>query len=209
MKKRTLLILTPMLLAGGVALGLLRIYEVDLIQMIVVNAVLQKAPAGFPGERIRSEFDQALREAKTAGSEAAYLTELLDLSRRLEKVQELSWEQVEDILTKLAEKTKAFATAGRRRGSLEPVLPWAGEVRAVSDRNRSGEVSKLRAYHSIGFCDPFPASFPSDAASGADSFFGYHFFDGCGRSEPGGLEAGTSSQAPETRPGQGDHSQGR
>ncbi len=209
MRRRTVLILAAMLAAGGLALGLLRAHEIELIHLIVVNALLQKVPDGFPEEKIRSEFDVALQEAEKAGTEQEYLTELLDLSRRLEKVQELSWDQVEDLLSKLAEKSKAFATAGRRRGSLEPVLPWASEVRAVSDGNRPGELSKLRAYHSVGFCESFPASFPNDTASGTDPFLGYHLFDGCGRNEPGGLEDGASPQTPEARPSQGHHPEGK
>jgi len=209
MKKRTLFVLVAVLLAGGGALGLLRAYQVELIHMIVVNAVIQKAPLDFPAQRIRSEFDGALNAASQAGTKNGYLGELLDLSRRLEKVQRLSRGDVEDLLSKLSQRSEADEVAGRSQGLLEPVLPWAGEVRALSDRDGPSVLSKLRAYHPVRFCETFPASFATDSTPSPDSFLGDHFFDGCGRTEPGRLETGTASQAPEARSGQRNHSEER
>lgn len=207
MKKRTLVLLAAILLVGSVALGLLRAYQLELIQMIVVNAVVQKAPSDFPADQIRSRFDEALQVASKRGEENQYLGELLNLSRRLEKVQNLSHGDVAQILEDLRKPRKANADAAPSQGAPEPVLPWAGEVRSLSDRDGPSTLSKLRAYHPVRFCDPVSSSFETDAASGTDSFFGEHFFDGCGPDEPGRLEGGTPPQAAKTRPGQGDRSQ--
>ncbi len=81
-----------------VAIWLLNSYKIDLVHRVVVNAVIQKAPPGYPDDHIGRVFQRARKEATAGIGEQEYLEKLVRLSQRLEKVQSLTAGQVEEIL---------------------------------------------------------------------------------------------------------------
>ncbi len=97
-KKSTLIILGILLSIFAGSILLLRYYEVDLVHTIVLNAVIQKAPQGYPRQEISRAFDAARRRAEQNNREEAYLEELFSFSRRLEKIQLLSRDELEELL---------------------------------------------------------------------------------------------------------------
>ena len=105
MTKRTLITLGVTVLVGVGALVWLRSYQLELIHVVVTNAVVQKAPADYPEEKIRLGFKQALKQAEHTGRET-YLRRLLLLSQRLEKLQELSTSEIDTLLKALAAPRK-------------------------------------------------------------------------------------------------------
>ncbi len=76
----------------------LSFHEIDLVHLVVVNSIVQKAPPDYPRDRIESLFQQARTEATESLREQQYLEKLLRLSQRLEKVQSLTPGQVDEIL---------------------------------------------------------------------------------------------------------------
>ncbi|MCZ6876939.1 MAG: hypothetical protein O7G29_02230 [Acidobacteria bacterium] len=98
MKKSTIIILVTLLSISAGSMLLLRYYEVDLVHTIVLNAVIQKAPQGYPRQQISQAFAAARRRAAQDNREEAYLEELFSFSRRLEKIQLLSWAELEELL---------------------------------------------------------------------------------------------------------------
>ena len=99
-RARILLVVAGLGMVGAV--WLLNSYKIDLVHRIVVNALIQKAPPDYPGDHIAGVFETARREAAGSLREQEYLEELLRLSQRLEKVQALTWGQVEEILEGLS-----------------------------------------------------------------------------------------------------------
>lgn len=97
-KKSTIIILVTLLSIFAGSILLLRYYEVDLVHTIVLNAVIQKAPQGYPRQEISQAFAAARRRAEQDNREDAYLEELFSFSRRLEKIQLLSSEELEELL---------------------------------------------------------------------------------------------------------------
>lgn len=77
-------------------------YRVDLLQYVVEEAFIQKAPPEVPAPEIRDTFHQA-RESAGGGefAEEQYIRELLSISQRLEKVQGLTEEQARAMLSEL------------------------------------------------------------------------------------------------------------
>ena len=98
-RARIFLVMTPLGILG--AFWLLDSYKIDLVHQVVVNAVIQKAPADYPGDHIARVFQRARKEATESLREQEYLEKLLRLSQRLEKVQWLARDQVEEILEEL------------------------------------------------------------------------------------------------------------
>jgi hypothetical protein len=76
----------------------LRMYRLDLIEVVVENALIQKAPGNIPEGRIREELHQARARAERAGEEEAYLDLLLRKSQRLEKIQYVTEAEMQEIL---------------------------------------------------------------------------------------------------------------
>ena len=97
-KKSTIIILVTLLSICAGSILLLRYYEVDLVYTIVLNAVIQKAPQGYPNQEISQAFAAARRRAEQDNREEAYLEELFSFSRRLEKSQLLSRDELEELL---------------------------------------------------------------------------------------------------------------
>ncbi len=101
MRKSTIAILGFILLFGVVSLWLLNRYKLPLVQAVVENAVIQKAPEDFPKAEIRQTFAEYSRLAVQLGREDQYLERLLDASRRLEKVQKLDNQEVRELLSQI------------------------------------------------------------------------------------------------------------
>ena len=97
-KKSTIIILVTLLSICAGSVLLLRYYEVDLVHTIVINAVIQKGPQGYPSQEISQVFAAARRRAEQDNREEAYLEELFSFSRRLEKIQLLSRDELEELL---------------------------------------------------------------------------------------------------------------
>jgi hypothetical protein len=101
MKRTTIVAAAVILILGiGLILGLSR-YKLPLIHTIVENALIQKSPAGYSQTHIRQVFDENYRKARQTGREGVYLDRLLKVSQRLEKVQKLESNQVDEILREL------------------------------------------------------------------------------------------------------------
>lgn len=140
-KKSTLVILGILLLFFAGSMLLLRYYEVDLIHTIVLNAVLQKAPEGYPQQEISQVFASARRRAQENDREEAYLEELFTLSRRLEKIQLLSREELEELLDQVRDIPERIRETGGRRQ--EPLLTLAGGVSSLSNPDFREELSPM------------------------------------------------------------------
>lgn len=91
-----------MLLFFAASVAILRLYQTDLIEVAVVNAMVQKAPEGEE-ERIRGAFAQARRQARREDRQDEYLKALMAISQRLEKTQEIDSRQLEELLQLLDE----------------------------------------------------------------------------------------------------------
>ena len=87
----------------------LRFYKLNLVQSVVVTALIQKAPTNYPQKEIHEAFQAAFLVAERQGQEQAYLEQLLQISQRLEKIQQLSQETVKQLLESLnADEDKFF-----------------------------------------------------------------------------------------------------
>ncbi len=102
-KKSTIIILVILLSIFAGSMLLLRYYEVALVHTIVLNAVIQKAPEGYPRQKISQAFAAARQRAEEDNREEAYLEELFSFSRRLEKIQLLSRDELEELLNEVGE----------------------------------------------------------------------------------------------------------
>ncbi len=100
-KKATIIIVVILLSIFAGSMLLLRYYEVDLVHTIVLNAVIQKAPEGYPRQEISQAFAVARQRAEEENREGAYLEELFSFSRRLEKIQLLSRDELEELLNEV------------------------------------------------------------------------------------------------------------
>ncbi len=105
-KKSTIVILVILLSIFAGSILLLRYYEVALVHTIVLNAVIQKAPEGYPRQKISQAFAAARRRAEEDNREEAYLEELFSFSRRLEKIQLLSRNELEELLGEVRESRR-------------------------------------------------------------------------------------------------------
>ena len=92
-------ILLLSILAGSMLV--LRFYKLSLVQSVVVTALIQKAPTSYPQKEIHEAFQKAFLVAERQGQEQAYLEQLLQISQRLEKIQQLSQETVKQLLESL------------------------------------------------------------------------------------------------------------
>jgi hypothetical protein len=83
------------------ALLILRSQAVEIVHAVVENAVIQKAPEGYPTDRIHEAFESSLRTAQREGTTQQYLEELKVLSHRIEKVQRLEKIEVDELIIDL------------------------------------------------------------------------------------------------------------
>ena len=102
-KKSTIIIVVILLSICAGSMLLLRYYEVDLVHTIVLNAVIQKAPEGYPGQEISKVFAAARQRAERNNRKEFYVQELFSFSRRLEKIQLLSKDELEELLDEVRE----------------------------------------------------------------------------------------------------------
>ena len=86
-------------LAGSMLV--IRFYKLNLVQSVVVTALIQKAPTNYPQKEIHEAFQTAFLVAERQGQKQAYLEQLLQISQRLEKIQQLSQEAVKQLLESL------------------------------------------------------------------------------------------------------------
>ncbi len=101
MRKRLLIMLAVITALGITGLVLLRSHAVEIVNAVVENAVIQKAPDGYPTDRIREAFDSSLRTAQQDGTTQQHLDQLKALSHRVEKVQRLDSEEVDEMIERL------------------------------------------------------------------------------------------------------------
>ena len=114
-KKPTIVTLVIVLLIFAGSLLLLGYYELDLLHAVVVNAVIQKAPEGYPEQRIAQIFSAARRRAERENRREAYMELLFLLSQQLEKLQRLSVDDLEELLEKVEEAGGRRQEVGDRR----------------------------------------------------------------------------------------------
>ena len=101
MKKATAVIICFLLLMFVASMVMMRFYELDLIHGVVLNTLIQKGPENYSNRKVRQTFQAARAAAKREDRKQAYLQELFSLSQRLEKVQELSRDEMDEILDSL------------------------------------------------------------------------------------------------------------
>jgi hypothetical protein len=101
MRKRLLIILAVLVVLGITALVVLRSHAVEIVNAVVLHAVIQKAPDDYPADRIREAFDSSLQAAQQNGTTDQYLDHLKALSQRIEKVQRLDGEAVDKMIEQL------------------------------------------------------------------------------------------------------------
>ena len=98
MNKKLLVAFLVIIVMGGVSLLLLKLHSVEIVQAVVVNAVIQKAPEGYDQDRIRKVFNNALAQAEKGGNSAGYLDKLQKMFHSLEKRQYLEQEEMDNLL---------------------------------------------------------------------------------------------------------------
>ncbi len=98
MKKRFLAVSIPGICLIFLALIIFNSYKLELVHKITLNATLQKAPDSYPRDRIEKAFLRAWNRSSEKSDTNHYLSRLLELSARLEKVQFLSAQQIEEII---------------------------------------------------------------------------------------------------------------
>ena len=101
MKKSTLLIICLFFLMLVASVVMMRSYELDLVHGVVLNTLIQKGPGNYSDRKVRETFQSARAAAEREDRRQAYLEELFALSQRLEKIQELSRDEMEEILDSL------------------------------------------------------------------------------------------------------------
>lgn len=102
MSKKTLIVIGAMMAFMLAALLILRAYQLDLIHAVVVNAVIRKsAPADR--RRIQEAFARSRSRAEAGRDESEYLNRLLEISQKLERIQTLDADRLEEILKSLEE----------------------------------------------------------------------------------------------------------
>ncbi|UCF39128.1 MAG: hypothetical protein JSU96_09940 [Acidobacteriota bacterium] len=104
MRKKLYWLLGVLLVLAAGSLILMKLYSTELVHVVVVNAVVQKAPSGYPVEKVRRVFDESLIKAQNEGREEDYLEKLKVISQRLEKVQHMEAFEVDELLNELAER---------------------------------------------------------------------------------------------------------
>lgn len=97
-RKRSLIVILVLFAVAISALAALQHYKLPLIHVIVVNAIIQKAPPDYPEADIHQVFQEVLLKAQRNEREDEYVASMLRLSQRLEKIQKLSSNEVDSLL---------------------------------------------------------------------------------------------------------------
>lgn len=77
----------------------MRSYELDLVHSIVLNTLIQKGENSYSGQKVRETFNMAREAAERGDRTEDYLDKLFSLSQRLEKIQKLSRDEMDAILS--------------------------------------------------------------------------------------------------------------
>ena len=101
MKKKAYLSLALLFLLGLGLVVTLRLYSLEMVNVIVMNALTQKAPDDYPKTRIQERFARCLAKAREQHTEHSYLQKLLQISHRIEKIQYLEDKELNDLLNNL------------------------------------------------------------------------------------------------------------
>ena len=79
----------------------MRPFQMELVHGVVSNTLIQKGPKNYSQRKVRETFRATREAAEREDRSQAYLEELFALSQRLEKIQELSKDEIDEILTSL------------------------------------------------------------------------------------------------------------
>lgn len=101
LRKRLALVLAFALLVAAGAVIYLKLHAVEIINAVVLNAVIQRLPESYPPDTVREAFCDRLRSADTPEKRAHYLELLKEVSLRIEKVQHLESAEVDEILRRI------------------------------------------------------------------------------------------------------------
>ncbi len=101
LRKRLAVVLAVGLLGAAAAFVYLRLHALEMIHAVVLNAVIQRLPDGYPLERVQEAFQARLQAADTPEERDLYLEQLKELSLQIEKVQYLDAGEVDDILSRI------------------------------------------------------------------------------------------------------------
>jgi hypothetical protein len=79
----------------------MRSFQMELVHGVVSNTLIQKGPKNYSQRKVRETFRATRESAEREDRSQAYLEELFALSQRLEKIQELSKDEIDEILISL------------------------------------------------------------------------------------------------------------
>ena len=96
--KVTRVVIILLLLLGLSSVLLLRSYRLELVEVAVLHALLERSPSDFSRQVILDAFDKANQKAKEEKRTSVYLDQLFRISQRLEKVQSVNSDQVTEML---------------------------------------------------------------------------------------------------------------
>jgi hypothetical protein len=95
--RRIVFLVTGLIVLGLLTRHALKNYSLEMVHIVVVNAVVQKAPEDYPRGQVYEVFSRCLERAKKQDQDQ-YMQKLLTLSHRLEKLQYLESTEVDEIL---------------------------------------------------------------------------------------------------------------
>ena len=98
MKKLSQVIVISILFVFVVTVFVLRSYKIDIIEHVVLSAIIQRAPINYPPGKIRKAFEEAEKRAAAENTKHAYMKKLLEISQRLEKIQYLNEKNLDALL---------------------------------------------------------------------------------------------------------------
>lgn len=102
MRKRLLILGALAGLAAVTVQVWLRSYTVEIVNLVVMETVISKAPEDYPKSKIAARFRECLAKQRTPEQRQAYLERLQRISHLLEKAVVLSREEIEAVLRALS-----------------------------------------------------------------------------------------------------------
>lgn len=98
--KRTVFVISVLVILGVLTRYSLKSHSLEMVHIVVVNAVAHKVPDNYPKSKVYNTFSTCLERAERENQDQ-YLQKLLTLSHQLEKVQYLEEREVDTILRDL------------------------------------------------------------------------------------------------------------
>jgi len=98
---RLISVLAMIAVLGFLTRFALKSNSLELVHVVVVNAVAQKAPDDYPRHRVYQAFSDCLEQVEERQDQDQYLQHLQTLSHSLEKVQYLESVEVDSLLEDL------------------------------------------------------------------------------------------------------------